>query len=387
LEQSTPAGPALGRPAPSLAAAKPVAVPRPLGTGDRLAPAAFIMPAVLIVLAMSIFPLLVSLYLSLSRFRLAKGGFTFQFIGLLNYKKLLVGSQQFHFLGVLEPLAPLAWAVVALVAAGSLWSIFRAARRGSSLLGLFGRLLIGVALVALALLFGATSSGNGQLGSLGVTLIYVFGGVSVQYLAGLGLAFLCAQRLPGRRFFRIVFFIPMMITPVGVAYTFRMMADTTKGPLAPIWSGLGLSDFAWSASAWGARIAVMIGDAWQWIPFMFIVLLAALEGQPKDEVEAAMVDGADRWQVFRHITVPAILPVSLTLVLIRVIEAFKIVDLPNVMTNGGPGIATESMTLHAYMAWRTLDLGGSAALGYMLLFIVAFFCTAFANMTRRRVAG
>lgn len=357
------------------------------GTADRLAPSVFIMPAVLIVLAMSIFPLLVSLYLSLSRFRLAKGGFSFSFIGLLNYKKLLVGSQQFHFLGVLQPLAPLAWLFVGLVVLGLLWWLVRAARSGVPALGLVGRVVIGVAVVALALLFGSTSSGNGQLGSLGVTLVYVFVGISVQYVIGLGLAFLCAQRLPGRRFFRIVFFIPMMITPVGVAYTFRMMADTTKGPLAPIWSGVGLTDFAWSASAWGARIAVMIGDAWQWIPFMFIVLLAALEGQPKDEVEAAMVDGADRWQIFCHITIPAILPVSFTLILIRVIEAFKIVDLPNVMTNGGPGIATESMTLHAYMAWRTLDLGGSAAIGYMLLFVVAFFCTAFAAMTRRRVTG
>ena len=128
----------------------------------------------------------------------------------------------------------------------------------------------------------------------------------------------------------------------------------------------------------------MIGDAWQWIPFMFIILLAALEAQPREQVEAAMVDGADRWQIFRHITVPAILPVSLTLVLIRVIEAFKIVDLPNVLTNGGPGIATESLTLHAFMAWRTLDLGGSAAIAYMLLFLVTFFCTAFVNLTRQR---
>ena len=74
----------------------------------------------------------------------------------------------------------------------------------------------------------------------------------------------------------------MMITPVGIAYTFRMLTDTTKGPFAPFWQWFGLGDFAWAATAWGARIAVMIGDAWQWIPFMFIVLLAALEAQPQD---------------------------------------------------------------------------------------------------------
>ncbi len=84
---------------------------------------------------------------------------------------------------------------------------------------------------------------------------------------------------------------------------------------------------------------------------------------------------------------PQTLPVSLTLVLIRVIEAFKIVDLPNVLTNGGPGIATESLTLHAFMAWRTLDLGGSAAIAYMLLFMVTFFCTAYVNLTRQRAGS
>jgi len=363
--------------------------PRPLETralsrADRLAPAVFLLPAVLVVLTMSIFPLIVSLYLSLTRFRLGKGGFTFDFIGLANYRKLLFGSQQFHFLGTLQPLSPAAWVFVALVAGSALWLLVRAARRGASLLGLVGYLIIAVALVAVALLFASAASGNGQLGSLPVTLIYVFVGVGAQYLLGLGLALLCAQKLAGRRFFRVVFFLPMMITPVGVAYTFRMITDTTKGPFSPLWQAFGLADFAWAATAWGARIAVMIGDAWQWIPFMFIILLAALEAQPREQVEAAMVDGADRWQVFRHITLPSILPVSLTLVLIRVIEAFKIVDLPNVLTNGGPGIATESLTLHAFMAWRTLDLGGSAAVAYMLLFLVTFFCTAFVNLTRQR---
>jgi multiple sugar transport system permease protein len=174
----------------------------------------------------------------------------------------------------------------------------------------------------------------------------------------------------------------MMITPVGVAYTFRMLTDTAKGPFTPLWGLFGLTNYAWSVHPWGARLAVMIGDAWQWIPFMFIVLLAAIENQPREQVEAAMVDGASRWQVFRHITVPTILPVSITLILIRVIEAFKIIDLPNVMTNGGPGIASESMTLHSFIAWRTLDLGGSAAVAYLLLIVVTFFCIAFITFTR-----
>ncbi|HZF35930.1 MAG TPA: sugar ABC transporter permease [Candidatus Angelobacter sp.] len=354
---------------------------------DRVSPAAFIMPAVLVILALSIFPLIVSVYLSLARVKFEKGGVTVTFIGLLNYKKLLFGTQQFHLIGTLMPITPLGWTFVSIaVALLALWLV-TTARHGVASIGLVGRLLVAVAVVALVLLVAATASEGGQLGTIGVTLTYVLIGVCVQYGLGLGLALLCVQNLRGRGFFRVVFFLPMMITPVGVAYTFRMLTDTTKGPFAPLWQWVGLGDFAWAATAWGARVAVMIGDAWQWTPFMFIVLLAAIEGQPRDQVEAANVDGANHWQIFRFITWPAIMPVTITLVLIRVIEAFKIVDLPNVLTNGGPGIASESMTLHAYSAWRALDIGGSAAIAYMLMFIVTFFCVAFVNLVRARPAG
>ncbi len=117
---------------------------------------------------------------------------------------------------------------------------------------------------------------------------------------------------------------------------------------------------------------------------MFIVLLAALESQPIEYLEAAVVDGASRWQIFWTLTIPDILPVSTTLVLIRIIEAFKIVDLPNVLTNGGPGTATESLTLQAYIYWRSLDVGGSAAIAYILLFVVTFFGLTYVNLLRAR---
>ena len=194
------------------------------------------------------------------------------------------------------------------------------------------------------------------------------------------------QGLPGQRFFRVVFLLPMMITPVGVAYMFRMLTDTGKGPLQPLWAAVGLSDFSWVNNPWGARVAVMVGDIWQWTPFMFIILLAALEAQDTDTVEAGMVDGANRRQIFRHISLPAILPVCATVVLIRLIEAFKIIDLPNILTNGGPGTATESLSLHAYFRWRTLDLGQSAAVAYSLLFIVTVVALAYVNLVRRRIA-
>jgi multiple sugar transport system permease protein len=159
-----------------------------------------------------------------------------------------------------------------------------------------------------------------------------------------------------------------------------MLADTTKGPFSPLWQWLGLGDFAWVASAWTARVFIVVGDSWQWIPFVFVILLAALENVPRDLVEASEVDGASGWQTFREITWPQILPVAVTVILIRVIEAFKIVDLPNIMTAGGPGIATESMTLHSFFAWRALDLGQSAAISYLLLFVTVVLCVSFFNL-------
>jgi multiple sugar transport system permease protein len=353
---------------------------------DSLASSAFLLPAVLVVLFLSIFPLIISLYISLTRLQFVTGGFQLTFVGLNNYAKLVVGIDHEHFLGVLASPPLVGWLVFGLVVAGQVVLFARYVRGRPSPVGLIGRLVVVIGISGVTLLVVRTLSPEGRPGTLVVTLIYVFVDIAAQYLLGLGLAMLCIQQLPGRRFFRVVFLLPMMITPVGVAYLFLMLSDTTKGPFYPVWNALGLANTSWVTNAWGARAAVMIGDIWQWTPFMFIVLVAALESQSLEPIEAAVVDGASRWQIFWEITLPAILPVSSTLVLIRMIEAFKIIDLPNILTNGGPGTATESLTLHAYTIWRTLDIGGSAAVAYILLFVVTFFGIAYANLIRQRLA-
>jgi multiple sugar transport system permease protein len=358
-----------------------------LGTqAERLASNVFVWPAILVVLLLSIFPLIISFYLSLARLKFVKGGFEINFVGLANYRKLLAGSQKTHFLGKLDDPSPVGWLVAAIVVMLIVWFLVSyVSSRKFSGMGLFWRVLMVTGMGLLAwLVVQTTFSPEGRPGTVVVTLIYVFVGIVVQYFLGLGLAVLTTQHLPGRRFFRIIFLLPMMITPVGVAYTFRMMTDTDKGPFQPIWQALGLGLYSWVNDPWGARTAILLSDVWQWTPFMFIVLLAALEGQSVEQIEAALVDGANRWQIFWHITWPQILPVSLTLVLIRMIEAFKIVDLPQVMTSGGPGTATESMTLHSFISWRTLDLGGSAAIAYMLLFVVTFIGISYVNLLRQR---
>ncbi len=347
----------------------------------------FIWPTVVVVLFLSIFPLVASLTLAFSRLVFAKGRIEIDFVGFENFQILLFGTERTHLLGLLRSPTPLGWVVFGLGAALILRALAGSLTRGGlSPLGAVLRVAGAVVLGGLLWLVVQTLfSEGGRPGSLVVTLVYVAVGIVAQYLLGLGLAILAVQPLRGRRFFRVVFMLPLTITPIGVGYMFRMMTDTGKGPLEPIFGALGLSQYTWVTDPWAARIAVIIGDTWQWTPFVFIVLLAALEGQDQEVKEAAFVDGGSHWQIFRNITFPAIVPVSTTIVLIRMIEGFKIVDMPNILTGGGPGTATQSLTLQAYLDWRTLNLGRSAAIAYILLFLVTVIATAYIGWARGRI--
>jgi multiple sugar transport system permease protein len=345
-----------------------------------------LLPTVVVVLVLALFPLLVSLYLSFSTFKFVKGGFEISLIGLKNYEKLLSGSEQRVFLGKAGAIPLTGWALLAVfvgIMIYMLYQYFHSTR--FSLFGFIIRIVSIVLASALAWLMLATLNGNGLPGTLVVTMIFVFGGLTLQYLIGLGLALLLTQNLPGKRFFRVIFLLPMMITPVGIGFLFQMMTDGLKGPFSPLLLAMGLGNFSMLGQPDTARLAVLIGDTWQWTPFIFIILLAALEGVSRETIEASLVDGANRLQLFRFIIFPEIIPVSTTVILIRMIEAFKIIDLPNIMTGGGPGTATESLTLQAYVGWRSLDLGGSAAIAYMLLVLVTFCAMVFVNFIRRRM--
>lgn len=347
----------------------------------------FIWPSVIIVLLLSIFPLFASLTLAFGKLVFQKGEVNVDFVGLSNFTTLLFGTERTHLLGLTRTPTPLGWLLLIVVVVAVVGALARSLSREK--VGVGGAVLrVAVALFAIglaALVAQTMLSDGGRPGSLVVTLFYVFAGIAVTYVLGLGLAILTVQPLRGRRFFRVVFLLPLTITPIGVGYMFRMMTDTGKGPLEPLFAALGLSQYTWVTDPWAARIAVVIGDAWQWTPFVFIVLLAALEGLDQEVREAAVVDGASRWRAFRHLTWPAILPVSVTIVLIRMIEGFKIVDMPNILTGGGPGTATESLTLEAYLDWRTFNLGSSAAIAYILLILVTVIASVYIGWTRRWV--
>jgi multiple sugar transport system permease protein len=346
----------------------------------------FIWPAVLVILLLSIFPLIASLVLAFSSLVFRQGALEIHLVGLDNFQTLLTGTERRTFLGVLRAPTPLGWLLVGASVVVSAWWFRRAVRGGR--LGPFGlavRLGACFVLIGFAWLLAQSLLGEGgRPGTLVVTMLFVVGGIALQYLVGLGLALLAVRRVPGRRFFRVVFLIPLTITPVGIGYMLRMMTDTNMGPLVPLFRALGMSQWTWVDDPWLARFVVILADSWQWIPFMFIVLLAAIEGQDQEVIEASFVDGATRRQAFWHMTVPAILPVSTTLILIRMIESFKLIDMPNILLGGGPGTATQTLALEAYFSWRTLDLGRSAAIAYLLLITVTICATAYGSLVRRR---
>ncbi|MCX7345415.1 MAG: sugar ABC transporter permease [Alphaproteobacteria bacterium] len=345
---------------------------------DRHSRTFFIAPAVILILIFAIFPTFYSIVFALSRVRFTGNGLQFRFVGLQNFGKQFFGNDQVHFLGKVDQISTFGLTFFVAVSAAVLWWLFRSVKK-TTWVGMLGRLISAAMAIFIAWIAGATLLSGNTIGTLMTTLFYVFVGCALQFVIGTALAFLCSQPISGKNFFRVVFFIPLMITPLGVGYAMKMVADITKGPFEPIFRVFGIENWVWSADPWAARFVMMICDSWQWIPFIFICMLAALENVPRDHVEAAQVDGASSVQIFRDITWPQILPVAVTVLLIRMIEAFKIVDLPNIMTGGGPGSSTESMTLHSVYVWRANDIGTSAAIAYLLLILTVVVCASFFN--------
>jgi len=231
------------------------------------------------------------------------------------------------------------------------------------------------------------------------TVYYVFLGVIIQYFLGFGLALVLNQRFFLRGVVRVIFLMPMMTTPVVVGYTGRMMFDSYRSPIADLlrhaekwWASVPVvgSDVnllaPWMTDGKWARFTMVLMDSWQWIPFMTLILLAGMQAIPDDVYEAARVDGASALQIFRKITFPLLLPLSATVVLIRGLEIFKLIDIIVVTTGGGPGSATESLTMYIYKTALTFgNYGYAAAISFALLVLVIIFATVFLGLVRRFV--
>ncbi|HEX8494452.1 MAG TPA: sugar ABC transporter permease [Pyrinomonadaceae bacterium] len=204
------------------------------------------------------------------------------------------------------------------------------------------------------------------------TLIYAIAALTCEFLLGLGLAVLMNSRLRGRTFFRAALLVPMMLPPVVVGVVWRLMLNPNFGAINGSLKGAGVNTDAlvWTASPKLALFSVIMVDVWQWTPFMFLVLLAGLQAIPQEPYEAALVDGSSAWQTFRHVTLPLLKPAILIALLLRTMDLLRVFDQIFILTEGGPGFATETISLYIYRAaFRFNDFGYAAAMSFVLLLL------------------
>ena len=228
----------------------------------------------------------------------------------------------------------------------------------------FGRILGSVGFRNYARFFSDEKVLNAVL----VTVFIIAIAIAVEIFLGLILAWLVDQPIRMKKFFRVVFSLPLFATPVAVAFLFITIYYEKGGPMNSILEFLGMMGVPWLSDPFWAKIAVAIVDIWQWTPFCFIVFLAGFQSIPQELYESAYLDTKSRWQILRHVSFPLILPVFTIVLILRVMEAIKIFDIPAVLTLGGPGRATEVYSLLIYRTGiKYFNLGYASTMGVVLL--------------------
>lgn len=196
--------------------------------------------------------------------------------------------------------------------------------------------------------------------------------VLIQFVLGFAAALIAWKGIAARRFFRVLWLIPMMTTPVVMSVVWKSIFNETVGPVNDILIKLGMTPVAWLSSTDSAMFAIVLAEVWQWTPFMFLLLLAGLLSLPKEPFMAAAIDGAGPIRTFFKVTLPMIAPVAIGAIIIRLIEASKIFDTVYAMSNGGPGSSTETPTYYIYLTGlRNFDLanGATMSITYLIIFI------------------
>jgi multiple sugar transport system permease protein len=199
--------------------------------------------------------------------------------------------------------------------------------------------------------------------------------IFVEYAIAFGLALLLNAQIRARKFFRVAFLLPLMLSPVAVSWMIgKSMLEIRFGPVSRLLRELGFENISFFGTPEMARFMIMAMDAWTFIPFMMIMILAGLQAIPKELHEAAEVDGASPWRRFWEITFPLMLPVSITAILIRIIFKLKLADIIINITAGGPGGATDSVTSFIFREYRdrsNVGYGTLLAMFYLLLIVIA----------------
>jgi len=221
-----------------------------------------------------------------------------------------------------------------------------------------------------------------------VTATLMVGGVAIQLIIGTGLALLLNRLGRWRAPLVSLFLIPVMIAPVVAGFQFRMIYHDQFGPLNylielvtfGLWGG-----FAWIADPKVALFSILMTDVWQWTPFLMLIVLAGLQSIPQELYEAAEVDGASAWQTFWRVTAPLLLPVIVIGILIRAMDSFKLFDIIYLVTGGGPGNITETISFYTYLqGFKFFSLGYTAAMAFIQLIIITLIAQFFLRFQNRQ---
>lgn len=208
--------------------------------------------------------------------------------------------------------------------------------------------------------------------SLWTTLVFAAVCVTAEMVLGISLALALERPVRGTAFFRTLFILPMMIAPIAVGLAWRYMFDAQFGIINAVLGLLHIAPLTWLADPTLAFAAIVIADIWQWTPFVFIMMVAALANVDGAVIEASRIDGANWWQMTLRVKLPMIAHVIAITLMMRLVDAFRVLEVIYVLTFGGPGDSTEILALHIYKtAFVGQQLGVAAAISVLLLVVVA----------------
>jgi len=207
------------------------------------------------------------------------------------------------------------------------------------------------------------------------TFLFTFFAVALEGFFGVAIALILNRAFVGKGVAKLLLLLPLVATPVAIGIVFNLFYDPTIGLANFVLKSAGLPQGLWVSSAATVIPSLIIVDVWQWTPMITLIVLAGLAGLSNEPVEAAHVDGASEWQILRYVTIPMVMPVILTAVILRLIDALKTFDIIFAMTGGGPGYASETLNIMGFKySFEYFRMGQSGVI-LVALFLVVFGCS------------
>ena len=207
------------------------------------------------------------------------------------------------------------------------------------------------------------------------TFYFTFVAVVAETFLGVTIALILNRAFVGKSLAKLLLLLPLVATPVAVGIVFNLFYDPTIGLANFVLKSLGLPQGLWISHADSVLPSLIIVDVWQWTPMITLIVLAGLAGLSDEPVEAARVDGASEWQILRHVTIPMVMPVILTAMILRLIDALKTFDIIFAMTGGGPGYASETLNILGFKySFEYFRMGQSSVI-LVALFLIVFLCS------------